>query len=140
MVGRNVLANPRCAIQIHAPGWTGLNNARVTLFGDVYPVTEESKKDANELFASKRRRMKPRTEQTNEKRSPQDSSTIPLANTRYFVMGKIVDVLFVGGYGTVTWITPEQYAAAGPTSSCRWVGFHPLACPLPPPPPPPFPG
>lgn len=111
---RNVLANPRCAIQIHAPGWTGLNNARVTLFGDVYPVTEESKKDANELFASKRRRMKPRTEQTNEKRSPQDSSTIPLANTRYFVMGKIVDVLFVGGYGTVTWITPEQYAAAEP--------------------------
>ena len=114
VVDRNVLANPRCAIQIHAPGWTGLNNARVTLFGDVYPVTEESKKDANELFASKRRRMKPRTEQTNEKRSPQDSSTIPLANTRYFVMGKIVDVLFVGGYGTVTWITPEQYAAAEP--------------------------
>lgn len=120
---RNVLANPRCAIQIHAPGWTGLNNARVTLFGDVYPVSPESYADANGLFVSKRKRMSPfpgpgAKSEVNGANSANPgthtSSKIPLANTRYFVMGKIVDILFVGGYGTVTWIKPEEYKKSEP--------------------------
>jgi len=94
-------------------GWTGLNNSRVTLFGDVYPVSPESASDANELFASKRRKLTPRGASGGAS-SQSDSTRIPLANTRYFVMDKIVDVLFVGGYGTVTWINPKDYKGAEP--------------------------
>ncbi|KAL0857048.1 hypothetical protein Bca101_062202 [Brassica carinata] len=34
---RNLLAEPRCSLVVQIPGWSGLSNARVTLFGDVYP-------------------------------------------------------------------------------------------------------
>ena len=99
---RNVLANPRCAIQVHAPGWTGLNNARVTLFGDVFPVDPNSVRDAASLFDTKRERMGTGFHQSKG------------ANLSYFVMSRIVDILFVGGYGTVKWIKPEDYVSAEP--------------------------
>ena len=33
---------------------------------------------------------------------------------QYFVMSNLVDILFVGGYGTVKWIKPRDYHAAAP--------------------------
>ena len=38
---RNVTSDPRCSVVVQMPGWNGLANARVTLFGDIYPVAEE---------------------------------------------------------------------------------------------------
>ncbi|CAH2053157.1 unnamed protein product [Thlaspi arvense] len=38
---RNLLAEPRCSLVVQIPGWSGLSNARVTLFGDVYPLSED---------------------------------------------------------------------------------------------------
>ncbi|GJN15694.1 hypothetical protein PR202_gb02630 [Eleusine coracana subsp. coracana] len=35
---RNLLADPRCTLVVQVPGWSGLSNARVTIFGDVYPL------------------------------------------------------------------------------------------------------
>ncbi|KAA3484253.1 Pyridoxamine 5'-phosphate oxidase family protein isoform 2 [Gossypium australe] len=37
---RNLLADPRCTLVVQIPGWSGLSNARVTIFGDVYPLPE----------------------------------------------------------------------------------------------------
>mmetsp|Transcript_19007 Transcript_19007/g.39700 ORF Transcript_19007/g.39700 Transcript_19007/m.39700 type:complete len:398 (-) Transcript_19007:125-1318(-) len=114
---RNVLANPRCAIQVHAPGWTGLNNARVTLFGDLLPVAPECIKDAADLFNSKREKMNgvgPSSSLSRAGGGLTHSVKKGAQNNRYFVMAKIVDVLFVGGYGTVKWIKPKDYVEAEP--------------------------
>ncbi|KAL6888664.1 hypothetical protein ACP4OV_009690 [Aristida adscensionis] len=35
---RNLLADPRCTLVVQIPGWSGLSNARVTIFGDVVPL------------------------------------------------------------------------------------------------------
>jgi len=35
-------------------------------------------------------------------------------NSSYFVMANIVDVLFVGGFGTVKWLFPKDYSEAEP--------------------------
>ena len=32
---RNALAEPRCSLVVQMPGWSGLANARVTIFGDL---------------------------------------------------------------------------------------------------------
>jgi hypothetical protein len=108
---RNVLSNPRCAIQIQAPGWTGLNNARVTLFGDVFPVDPGSAQDASDLFTAKREKM---GAGQNSKKNNLSFNNNKGANMRYFVMSNLVDILFVGGYGTVKWIKPKDYHEAEP--------------------------
>ncbi|CAN0839867.1 hypothetical protein LINGRAHAP2_LOCUS2687 [Linum grandiflorum] len=38
---RNLLADPRCTLVVQIPGWSSLSNARVTIFGDVYPLAED---------------------------------------------------------------------------------------------------
>jgi putative heme iron utilization protein len=38
---RNLLSDPRCTLVVQVPGWSGLSNARVTIFGDVYPLPED---------------------------------------------------------------------------------------------------
>eukprot|EP01018_Ginkgo_biloba_P026582 Gb_36028 [translate_table: standard] len=41
---RNLLADPRCSLVVQIPGWSGLSNARVTIFGDVYPLPADQQK------------------------------------------------------------------------------------------------
>eukprot|EP00884_Botryococcus_braunii_P002694 jgi/Botrbrau1/12425/Bobra.0229s0021.1 len=38
---RNLMEDPRCCLVVQMPGWTGLANARVTIFGDVYQLPPE---------------------------------------------------------------------------------------------------
>ncbi|KAI3803283.1 hypothetical protein L1987_31433 [Smallanthus sonchifolius] len=38
---RNILADPRCTLVVQVPGWSGLSNARATIFGDVFPLSED---------------------------------------------------------------------------------------------------
>jgi hypothetical protein len=35
---RNLVEDARCSLVVQMPGWTGLANARVTIFGDVYKL------------------------------------------------------------------------------------------------------
>jgi hypothetical protein len=35
---RNLLEDPRCSVVVQMPGWTGLANARVTIFGEVHKL------------------------------------------------------------------------------------------------------
>lgn len=34
----NVLENPKCSVIVQMPGWSGLANAQVTIFGDIYQL------------------------------------------------------------------------------------------------------
>jgi len=35
------MEDPRCSLVMQMPGWGGLANARVTMFGDVYKLPKE---------------------------------------------------------------------------------------------------
>jgi hypothetical protein len=37
----NIHEDPRCSLVVQMPGWLGLSNARVTIFGDVYELPDE---------------------------------------------------------------------------------------------------
>ncbi|KAL6629827.1 hypothetical protein ACP70R_029592 [Stipagrostis hirtigluma subsp. patula] len=45
---RNLLADPRCTLVVQIPGWSGLSNARVTIFGDVAPLPAEQQEWAHQ--------------------------------------------------------------------------------------------
>ncbi|KAG2243116.1 hypothetical protein Bca52824_095049 [Brassica carinata] len=75
---RNLLAEPRCSLVVQVtsaivfklqkqrfsfcfltgfgwqmPGWSGLSNARVTLFGDVYPLSQDEQEWAQKQYSAK---------------------------------------------------------------------------------------
>ena len=37
---RNIIEDSRCSLVVQMPGWTGLANARVTIFGDIYQLPQ----------------------------------------------------------------------------------------------------
>lgn len=45
---RNIMEDARCSMVVQMPGWTGLANARVTIFGDVYQLPAELQAAARE--------------------------------------------------------------------------------------------
>ncbi|GIL46845.1 hypothetical protein Vafri_3722 [Volvox africanus] len=97
---RNLIEEPRCSLVVQMPGWTGLANARVTIFGDVYQLPADLQDSAREIFIAKH---------SNERKERWVSG-----NFVYFRMNRIVDIYFVGGFGTVQWIAPDEYLAATP--------------------------
>lgn len=38
---RNLIEDPRCSLVVQMPGWTGLADARVTLFGTLHNLPDE---------------------------------------------------------------------------------------------------
>eukprot|EP00882_Tetradesmus_deserticola_P005407 GHRQ01005690.1.p1 GENE.GHRQ01005690.1~~GHRQ01005690.1.p1 ORF type:complete len:360 (+),score=162.69 GHRQ01005690.1:446-1525(+) len=97
---RNLIEDPRCSLVVQMPGWTGLANARVTIFGDVYQLPADMQDAAREVFLAK---------QTNER-----SEKWVLGNFMFFRMHRITDIYFVGGFGTVQWIDVEEYLGSAP--------------------------
>ena len=49
---RNIMEDPRCSLVVQMPGWTGMANARVTIFGDVYQLPPEMHEAAREVLPS----------------------------------------------------------------------------------------
>ena len=47
---RNIMEDPRCSLVVQMPGWTGMANARVTIFGDVYQLPPEMHEAAREVL------------------------------------------------------------------------------------------
>lgn len=43
------MEDPRCSVVVQLPGWTGLANARVTIFGDVYQLPQEQQGIARQV-------------------------------------------------------------------------------------------
>jgi len=46
---RNIMEDPRCSLVVQMPGWTGMANARVTIFGDVYQLPPDMHEAAREV-------------------------------------------------------------------------------------------
>lgn len=98
---RNIMEDPRCSLVMQMPGWGGLANARVTMFGDVYKLPNDLQDTAADIIHSKI--------------STADSNTRYVSgNAVYFRMDRILDIFFVGGFGTVQWLDTEEYTQAQP--------------------------
>ena len=93
---RNLVEDPRCSLIVQMPGWTGLADARVTIFGDLRQLPDELQPAARDLFLAKNRHRE----------------HLPL--NRFFRMARIHDVLFEGGFGTVQFLSPGDYLGAAP--------------------------
>lgn len=95
---RNLLADPRCTLVVQIPGWSGLSNARVTIFGDVYPLPEDQQEWAHKQYIAKH----------------QQGPSQQWGNFYYFRMQNISDIYFIGGFGTVAWVDVKEYEALQP--------------------------
>lgn len=95
---RNLLADPRCTLVVQIPGWSGLSNARVTIFGDVYPLLEHQQEWAHKQYIAKH----------------QQGPSQQWGNFYYFRMQNISDIYFIGGFGTVAWVDVNEYEALQP--------------------------
>ncbi|KMS97207.1 hypothetical protein BVRB_7g177590 [Beta vulgaris subsp. vulgaris] len=90
---RNLLADPRCTLVVQIPGWSGLSNARVTIFGDVFPLSEDEQEWAHKQYIRKH----------------QQGPSQQWGNFYYFRMQNISDIYFIGGFGTVAWVDVREY-------------------------------
>ncbi|XP_042021481.1 uncharacterized protein LOC121768935 [Salvia splendens] len=90
---RNLLADPKCTLVVQTPGWSGLSNARVTIFGDVYPLPEDQQEWAHKQYIEK------------HLQGPSQQ----WGNFYYFRMQNISDIYFIGGFGTVAWVDVKEY-------------------------------
>ncbi|KAJ1410004.1 FMN-binding split barrel [Sesbania bispinosa] len=95
---RNLLADPRCTLVVQIPGWSGLSNARVTIFGDVYPLPEDQQEWAHKQYIAKH----------------QQGPSQQWGNFYYFRMQNISDIYFIGGFGTVAWVDVKEYETLQP--------------------------
>ncbi|XP_059299508.1 uncharacterized protein LOC132052143 isoform X2 [Lycium ferocissimum] len=95
---RNLLADPRCTLVVQIPGWSGLSNARVTIFGDVYPLPEDQQEWAHKQYIAKH----------------QQGPSQQWGNFFYFRMQNISDIYFIGGFGTVAWVDVQEYETLRP--------------------------
>ncbi|QCE00987.1 uncharacterized protein LOC114194584 [Vigna unguiculata] len=95
---RNLLADPRCTLVVQIPGWSGLSNARVTIFGDVYPLPEDQQEWAHKQYIAKH----------------QQGPSQQWGNFYYFRMESISDIYFIGGFGTVAWVDVKEYEKLQP--------------------------
>ncbi|XP_024541258.1 uncharacterized protein LOC9663243 isoform X2 [Selaginella moellendorffii] len=95
---RNLLVDPRCTLVVQVPGFSGLGNARATLFGDVYPLPSEKQEWAHKQYTKKH----------------QQGASHQWGNFYYYQMERISDILFVGGFGTVAWVGVDEYESVQP--------------------------
>ena len=101
---RNIMEDPRCSLVMQMPGWGGLANARVTMFGDVYKLPKELQSPAADIFHGK----------MSTGATADDNTRFVSGNAEYFRMDRILDIYFVGGFGTVQWVDPEEYMSSQP--------------------------
>ncbi|XP_062218202.1 uncharacterized protein LOC133918364 [Phragmites australis] len=95
---RNLLADPRCTLVVQVPGWSGLSNARVTIFGDAVPLPAEQQEWAHQQYVSKH----------------QQWASQQWGNFYYYRMHTISDIYFIGGFGTVAWVDVKEFEAQQP--------------------------
>lgn len=95
---RNLLADPRCTLVVQIPGWSGLSNARVTIFGDIVPLPDDQQEWARQQYISKH----------------QQWASQQWGNFYYYRMQNISDIYFIGGFGTVQWVDVKEYESLQP--------------------------
>ncbi|CAN6452739.1 unnamed protein product [Victoria cruziana] len=95
---RNLLVDPRCTLVVQAPGWSGLSNARVTIFGDVYPLPADKQEWAHQHYTTKH----------------YQGASQQWGNLYYYRMESVSDIYFIGGFGTVAWVDVKEYETIHP--------------------------
>lgn len=135
---RNALSDPRCTLVVQMPGWGGLANARVTVFGGARRRFGEaaSGKGAHGSDApiwgvpvSHSSASPPRSE-LSPCEGPDGARAAALLAAKsatggegagsvagqfaHFRMSVLTDIYFVGGFGTVQWVDVDEYMAARP--------------------------
>ncbi|CAO2202578.1 unnamed protein product [Urochloa humidicola] len=95
---RNLLSDPRCTLVVQVPGWSGLSNARVTIFGDVYPLPVDQQEWAHKQYVAKHKQW----------------ASQQWGNFYYYRMHNISDIYFIGGFGTVAWVDVNEYETTQP--------------------------
>ncbi|CAI5474132.1 unnamed protein product, partial [Closterium sp. Yama58-4] len=98
MHSRNLQSDPRCTVVVQIPGWSGLANARATIFGDLYPLPPSQQEWARGFYVKRH----------------QHGAAQQWGNFHFYRMDTICDIYFVGGFGTVAWIDVAEYVAATP--------------------------
>ena len=83
-------------------GWGGLANARVTIFGDVQRLPEYQAA-ANGVFKAKY-----------EARKEDIDLEDRWGDYTFYRMNNVIDVYFVGGFGTLNWVDLKEYRDATP--------------------------
>ena len=151
---RNIIEDPRCSLVVQLPGWTGLANARVTIFGDVFQLPPELQESAKEVFLQKQARSAfqirpwPRAcaclRGLALRRSAARCMLLRAAsmlqatkrerwvsgNFSFFRMHRISDIYFVGGFGTVQWVDVAEYASVQPDQIALVEPHHTLKASL----------
>ena len=97
---QNLQGDPRAALLVmQDPGASDvLGAARVTLMGEARALDEEEVPDARELYL---------------KAYPNAKYWVDYDDFGFYRM-KVADVYFVGGFGVMGWVAPEEYAGAQP--------------------------
>ncbi|CAA3024088.1 uncharacterized protein LOC111406412 [Olea europaea subsp. europaea] len=116
---RNLLADPRCTVVVQIPGWNSLSNARVTIFGDVYPfrMISSLKLDGNEYNSPNDDYALLHHQEWAHKQhiaKHQQGPSQQWGNFYYFRMQNISDIYFIGGFGTVAWVDVKEFEAIQP--------------------------
>jgi len=100
---RNLAYNSRASLTVKMNGWGGLANARVTIFGDVHRLPPEYQTSANEIFKAKYAARKEESDLDDR-----------WGDYTFYRMNKVIDVYFVGGFGTLNWVDLNEYRSATP--------------------------
>ena len=121
------------------PGWSGLANARVTMFGDVYLLSDDLQRGAREvhqfnLITTTRSCRSPvrlakravKSEHSElvcdvlavqiflQKHASAKGERLVSGNSMFFRMHRILDIYFVGGFGTVQFLDVDEYKGTRP--------------------------
>ena len=81
--------------------WLKLANAGVTIFDDVHRLPDEYQGAANEVFKAKY-----------EARKEEVDLEDRWGDYTFYRMNNIIDVYFVGGFGTLNWVNLDEYKNA----------------------------
>jgi putative heme iron utilization protein len=100
---RNLAYNARASLTVKMNGWGGLANARVTIFGDVHRLPAEYQASANEIFKAKYAARKEASDLEDR-----------WGDYTFYRMNNVIDVYFVGGFGTLNWVDLKEYRDAEP--------------------------
>lgn len=95
---KNILANPRASVFVMQPGGENdpLGAARLTVMGKISKVPKGQDADIRAQYLA---------------RHPKSAYWADFGDFSFYLMNTI-DVYYVGGFGSMGWVTAEEYAAA----------------------------
>jgi putative heme iron utilization protein len=97
---QNIRTDPRASLLVTQPGWTGdpLAGARVTLMGQVSALPDTDLEQTRTAYVA---------------RYEQAAAWVGFDDFAFYRM-EVIDVYYVGGFGSMGWVSAADYATAEP--------------------------